>query len=487
MPTRRRVLSLCGALSVSLAGCSTSDETTATEVDGPAQTQTPTNTPPTATATATETATATGTTTAVTIGTLRERSRAFVRGLTAEEYDRLLDEYAFTDTLAAQLDATRLEAIWTEETATVGQFVEISTVEGARVDGYQIVDVVVRFTAGTRIVRLSYTDSGVMAGLFVRNPHPSAAYSPPAYADQSTFTELDRTVTATDACELPAILTLPTGDGPVPGVVLVHGSGPNDMDETIGPNKPFTDLAWGLASRGVAVLRYDKRTYACDVDLAEVTLDAKVTNDALSALDVLRTHPRIAAERTVVVGHSIGAMVAPRIAARDGAVAGAIMLAANARPLPSLIPAQSEYLFRLDGDLSDQEAARLAEIEQTVERVRSLSIDDGEVVFGLGGRAFWRTVQAYDQVATATGLDVPCSFLQGERDYQVTVEADFATWQGALSDRESVTFRSYDALNHLFMPGEGQPSPSEYFKPNNVAQAVVADLAADVRAMTGAD
>ena len=57
-------------------------------------------------------------------------------------------------------------------------------------------------------------------------------------------------------------LSMPAGDGPFPAVVLVHGSGPNDRDETIGPNKPFKDLAWGLASQGIAVLRYDKRTKA---------------------------------------------------------------------------------------------------------------------------------------------------------------------------------------------------------------------------------
>ncbi|WP_167880062.1 alpha/beta fold hydrolase [Halorhabdus rudnickae] len=456
MGTRRRFLQVCVALSgVTLAGCSESDDGTST---------------------------ATGTTT-VTGETLETRSREFVAGLAAGEYDRLVETSPFTAELAAQLDAGRLEQIWTDKTVTIGQFVEIMAVESGRVQGYHVVDVVVRFTAGRRIVRLSYTDGGEIAGLFVRRPAPEASYSPPEYVEESAFAEHDQSVQATDDCSLPAKLTLPAGEQSVPGVVLVHGSGPNDMDETIGPNKPFKDLAWGLASRGVAALRYDKRTYACDIDRATLTLDEKTTDDALTALDVLRAHPRVDPSRTVVVGHSIGGMVAPRIADRDDAIAGAVMLSANARPLLDVIPAQYEYLFRLDGELDDAEAAQLEEVERTVDRARSLDIEDGEVVLGLGGQPFWRTIQEYDQVATAEALDVPLAIFQGERDYQVTME-DFERWRDALSDRENVSFRSYPALNHLFMSGEGQPVPAEYFQPNNVDHAVVEDVADRVLDMT---
>src|SRR5207247_4710825 len=66
-------------------------------------------------------------------------------------------------------------------------------------------------------------------------------------------------VAAERGWELPATLTMPKGDGPFPAVVLVHGSGPHDRDESIGPNKPFRDLAGGLASRGIAVLRSEER------------------------------------------------------------------------------------------------------------------------------------------------------------------------------------------------------------------------------------
>jgi len=489
MRTRRRFLQACVALSgASLAGCSADDEpstptsTTTAVSTTVATTQPPTE--PTETAETTETTESTETTETSSPDPeqLNDTGRSFVRQLGAGEYDAIMAEYAFSEQFTAQVDAARLEAIWTNQTESLGQFVELAGAEYGQSGGYHVTVVVARFTGGRQAVRLVFDDTATIVGLFF--PQSGGSYSPPEYVEPSAFEEVDRTVEATDSCSLPAKLSLPTGEDPVPGVVLVHGSGPNDMDESFGPNKPFKDLAWGLASRGVAVLRYDKRTYACDVDRAGLTLDEKVTDDALAALDVLRDHSRIDPSRTVVVGHSIGAMTAPRIADRDGSVAGAVMLAANARPLLDVIPAQYEYLFRLDGELSDDEATQLEAVEHTVERIRSLDIEAGEIVLGLGGRPFWWTVQEYDQVATAEQLDVPLALFQGERDYQVTVEDDFALWQEALGDRENVTCRSYAALNHLFMPGSGQPSPAEYSQPNNVARPVVEDVASWVRRVT---
>lgn len=78
-------------------------------------------------------------------------------------------------------------------------------------------------------------------------------------------------------------LTLPAGNGPFPAVVLVGGSGPNDLDETVGGAKPFRDIADGLAAVGIASLRYEKRQtdypfkMAADVHL---TVDEEETDGA---------------------------------------------------------------------------------------------------------------------------------------------------------------------------------------------------------------
>lgn len=273
---------------------------------------------------------------------------------------------------------------------------------------------------------------------------------------------------------------MPKGSGPFPAVVLVHGSGPNDRDETIGPNKPFKDLAWGLATQGIAVLRYEKRTKQCPAQMiqsmATLTVNEEVVNDAVAAAEYLRSVRGIDPNRILVLGHSLGGIVAPRIAARDPRLAGLILLAASSRNLADLMLEQNEYLASLDGTVSPDEAQALAELRKQVERIKALDIKEGEAILG-AARAYWADILTYDPVATARALAVPMLILQGERDYQVTM-ADFAAWQAGLGQRADVQFKSYPGLNHLFMPGSGTPNPSEYDVAGNVAREVVNDIAA---------
>ena len=143
---------------------------------------------------------------------------------------------------------------------------------------------------------------------------------------------------------------MPKGAGPFPAAILVQGSGPQDRDETFGPNAPFRDLAWGLASDGIAVLRYDKRTHAYGTQMAadpNITVREETTDDAVRAVDLLRSTPLVDPARVFLVGHSLGAYLAPRIAAQAaGRLDGIAMLEAPSTALPQLIVMQEEYLDR---------------------------------------------------------------------------------------------------------------------------------------------
>jgi hypothetical protein len=171
--------------------------------------------------------------------------------------------------------------------------------------------------------------------------------------------------------------------------------------------------------------------------------------------------------------------VAPRIAARDGGLAGVVMLAPLARPLWRAIRDQNRFLVERDGEVTDAEREQLELIRAETERIRTLDIPAGEVVLG-GGRPFWRSLDEYDPVAAAASLSLPRLLLQGERDWQVTVADDLSQYRAAIGDEPSVTIRTYDRLNHLFMPGEGTPSQAEYFVENHVAERVVTDVEAFV-------
>jgi hypothetical protein len=277
---------------------------------------------------------------------------------------------------------------------------------------------------------------------------------------------------------LPGTLTMPVGEGPFPAVILVHGSGPNDRDETVEMNKPFKDLAWGLASNGIAVLRYDKRTkqYPQEVTamLDTFTVQEEVIDDAVAAVDLLYATGKIDTGKIFVLGHSLGGMLAPRIAAADSRIAGLVILAGAARPLEDLMLEQYEYLASLDGKVDANEEVQLDAVRQLIQKIKTLDIAPGEAVLG-ASKAYWEDLAGYSPAEIAEGLTIPMLVLQGERDYQVTM-VDYQIWAEALQGRGNVTLKSYADLNHLFFTGSGKATPDEYKQPGNVALAVVQDI-----------
>jgi dienelactone hydrolase len=304
---------------------------------------------------------------------------------------------------------------------------------------------------------------------------PPAPYDVPA-----NYTEQDVTI-VTDRWELGGTLLMPVGEGTFPAVVIVHGSGPNDRDGTMmGVNKPYRDLAQGLASNGIAVLRYDKRTYVYGTDSADdfimATIADETITDALSAIALLRDTPNIDPNRIFVIGHSMGGMFAPELARLDGALAGAILMAGNSRSLLEVTLAQFDYLQALPINASASAQATINQMREETQQILTLSADADPNQTLLGVYVtYWLDLMAYNQIETAQNLTTPMLILQGERDYQVTME-DFALWQSSLADKPDVTFISYPALNHLFLVGEGASTPTEYGIPSHIPEEVINDI-----------
>ena len=408
--------------------------------------------------------------------TLERRAREYMQ-LSGDGLFEAASE-RFAESVAEQVSAADLEAGWEEVVRVSGAFESILETEFQTVtDGVAVVRVETAHTLAKNTWEVSLNDQGILgSGTTGQEPYE---WDPPAYAEESAFEETAVTLDAPGSCELGGTLSVPTGEASVPGVVIVHGSGPVDRDGTHGSNKPYKELAWGLASQGVAVLRYDKRTNACDVSLADLTIDDAVTNDALTALDRLRAHDCVAADSVFIVGHSLGGGLAPRIADRDGALAGAVMLAPGpARPFADTILDQREHLLD-QRDLGETEREQfLANIPEAAEKIRSLDIGDDEVLLGLGGREYFRTLTEYDGPETAATLETPLLLAQGGRDYQVTPDGDFPLWQDALAGLSNVSFELYDELNHLFQESAGPTTNSEYYRPAAVLdERVVDDIA----------
>ena len=408
------------------------------------------------------------------------KARTVIAALTSGDFAAI--EAQFTDQMKAALPPGRLAASWTTLVAQVGALKTCSSQGILRaIADKQMVITPCDFERAKIDVQVAFDTAGRISGLVLR-PAASAPvpYAPPSYVNGSAFREEDLTIGSAE-WPLPASLTMPMGDGPCPAVILVHGSGPTDRDETIGPNKPFKDLALGLASSGIAVLRYDKRTKvhgARVAALTSLTVKDEVIDDVGEAIKSVRAHDRIDPARIFVLGHSLGGMLIPRIAAANPSLAGVIVMAGAARPLERAIVEQTRYIANADGTISPEEQGQIDTAAKNAEAIKAITTTDaaaGKMVMGAPA-SYWLDLRGYDPPAAAAALKTRMLVLQGERDYQVTMD-EFARWKSALGTRPEVTFHSYPALNHLFMAGTGKITPAEYSVPGHVADEVIRDIA----------
>jgi len=411
------------------------------------------------------------------------RALAVVELARTGQFDEIRE--LFTPGLRPMVTAAGLQAAWEAELAERGQLIAAGTPASDPADGAMItVQVPLAFERGQQTLAVYLTRDGQLAGIQLAPPgdaEPAAPWEPPGYADPGRFDETEVTL-GSGPLAVPGTLSLPRAPGPLPALVLLGGSGPEDRDGSIGRSKPLKDLAWGLASRGVAVLRFDKVTHAHPDQVGEnraFTVADEYLPDALAAIALLQAHPAVDPARVFVAGHSLGGTVAPRVAAAEPSVAGLVMLAGGAQPLQWAAVRQISYLASLAPATAAAARPGIDALTAQARRVDSpdLSADtpDAELPFGVPA-PYWLDLRGYDPVAVAAGLSQPMLIVQGGRDYQATVADDLSRWQAGLGSRADVAIRVYPADNHFFFLGADPSSPAELAAAQHVDPEVVTDV-----------
>ena len=387
-------------------------------------------------------------------------------------------EELFAPPLRAVVSAATIQTAWTAEAAKIGPVTAVGPpVSEAAVNGLVRVSTPVTGERGGLTVVVSVDDDGRLNG-FRLAPPATTAWTRPRYAAPRKFTEREVTI-GSGPLAVPGTLTMPKGRGRRPGVVLL-ASGPVDRDMTTGPNKPFKDLAWGLASRGAAVLRFDKVTHVHGRVAVEpgFTMADEYVPDATAAVRLLQRQPGVDQARVFVLGHSGGGKAAPRVAAAEPSVAGLVIMAGDALPLSGSAVRVARYLAGLNA--GEDMTAVVDSIKRQAAQVESVGLSPATEAAGLlfgWPASYWLDLRDYDQVGVAAALGKPMLVMQGRRDYQVTVDGDLARWQAGLAGRPDVTIRVYDADDHMFFAGAGKSAPADYERPRHVDAAVVADIA----------
>lgn len=303
---------------------------------------------------------------------------------------------------------------------------------------------------------------------------PQYEWTMPDYVKSESFTELN--IEVDGEFPLTTVFTAPSTEKFNTVVVFVHGSGPNDMDESLGPNKLFKDLAYGLAVNNIASIRYNKRSYDYPSEMAkrinDITIDDIVTDDAVEAIDIAR---KFGGKKVILLGHSLGGHMAPKIASK-AQTDGVIVMAGNASELHQLLVPQYEHLMKYDTSTKINEFM-LNMVKTQVKNIEDKNFDENTVgpllPLGLSGK-FWLSMIDYKPAKISKQQEQPYLILNGERDYQVP-PAEAKLWKNGNKNKNSKTV-IYPKLNHMFFAGEGVSIPSEYEKVGHLDEQVLNDI-----------
>ena len=261
---------------------------------------------------------------------------------------------------------------------------------------------------------------------------PSALPTPAPH-----FTNRDVRFTSADGTALAGTLTVPDrGQAPFAAVVLVHGSGATDRDETIGPNPIFLQLSNALSNAGYAVLRYDKRGVAKSGGANTAGTREELLDDVTAAYRFAGAQREIDPKRIYLLGHSEGGELVPTVAAREPAVAGIILLAPPALPLWQV--SMRQVLASVPPDQhTATEKAELAALDQ--------------IRHGNDAKTAWyRSSMDVDPAADIARVRAPILILQGEGDAQVAATDLPRLANAARAANRDVTVRTFPGDNHLF-------------------------------------
>lgn len=398
----------------------------------------------------------------------------------------------FDEAMKAALTSEALMAGYRSEIEPLGAYLAVESVDVVEAGGGIRAMLVASHEAGRAQMTCVFTPEGLIAGLGLTAQAADQAVAQPLPLALPDGAE-ERPLTLHEGTEmaLKGALVLPAGfDETTPLVVMAQGSGVSDLDETIGPNKPFRDIAYRLAADGIASIRCDKLHYAHpELATAELTIDDEYTVTVLEALKVARAQAALGP--AYLLGHSQGGLLTPYLMEKSGGgFAGGIILAGTPRQLWELMYDQS--LAMLEGAPEQQIEAARAQLDAEREKLEDLQGMTPEQLvqasaFGMGGPYIAHMMQI-DPIALAIDNGLPLLVLQGEEDFQVSADVDFVLWQEGLSAMgDRATFICYPGLNHIFMAAHGSIHDvmDAYGTPDLVDEQVTSDIAAWIHAQVG--
>jgi len=387
--------------------------------------------------------------------------------------------YFLGDSFKEKVKKEDMVKMWGQIETMFGDFESASYICSNSVSTSNQVYISVSFKRKSQNLNIVFNAKNKIEGFFMATTIPCEpiVYPLPKYVKEKRFIE-EAIIFKSDGLIMKGAIVLPKKlKKETPVFIFVHGSGPNDRDESVGPNKIFKDLAYGLATKGIPSLRYDKRSYLYKSLELNDDINKEVLNDVTSAIKWVKSQDAVKDRPVYIIGHSIGAYLAPQIANTNSEVNGIIMMAGNCRPLEELIKEQYVYLSNLNDNNSTELRDEITDLE-----IKMKYLKDSLTEFSSSEKlplklpaSYWVSLKKYDHKKAIQNLSIPIFVMQGERDYQVTM-TDYELWSEVMKGKLNYYSKRYPKLNHLFLEGEGTPDPSEYMIQSHVPKYVIKDI-----------
>lgn len=376
-------------------------------------------------------------------------------------------------TMKMQISKDDLVTAWDTTVQGIGSYINTMDSSHNTSGDYEVVNIILEYENNGLAISFTYSKLGEIEGLWF-------SYSPLEIGLEvnDQFEETFITIGMEGDYPVDGILTLPKGIVEPPVAILVPGSGNHDQDESIGGNKPFRDIAHGLAMKGIASIRYKERILMYSNLAGEpYTIQLDSLDDASSAIRFALSSEQVDSDRIVIIGHSLGGMMAPKLATDHKEVAGIISLAGSSRKLEDIAVSQQEWYLSISEDYDDAQVEALsAALKEEAEKIKGLSDEKEELLLGYPS-TYWRSLNQINIGELAINLTIPVMIAQGSMDWQVSSEEDYTQWMSILGGKENVTFHLYDNLNHLFMPVEDKAEDIMYSRKGSVDSKVIEDMA----------
>lgn len=422
--------------------------------------------------------------------TLEEKTKTLTELLAKRDFDKFKESISEEFKKATEGQDLDVFKMLEQE---LGAYKEIVKTEIETQNGYYLTDSTLQFEKGTVDQTIAFNGEMVADGVNYLNMKKDIV---------PEEGEKEITLDAGTGYPVKGMIKMPKGEVKA-GIVIVDGSGPNDMNMTLGQNKMMKHLSDQLAEKGFAVLRFNKRTYQYGKELAKIGMQNKTLikdefiDDAAEGLKTLAKEQGIPTDKLFILGHSQSGSYLPVINETAGNLAkGYIILSGTPTNIAELSKKQLEKVIEEGSENADEEQVKMMKQniktnDELLKKIETMSDEElnkpENYPFGIPG-VYVKDLMKYDPIKLYNDSKLPIFIRIAEFDKQVPV-SELELWKNGLDKNENDSIEEVKGANHMMQPSDGKTKlanliTDEYQKDAPIVSSVIDDIAAWIEKIT---